>query len=207
MSAAYVHNLKLDAGSTFEQIYEIRSSSQNAVDLSGFSAVAQIRKHRGSTSAVQFTIGFPDRKNGKIKLTIPSWISSGLKSGRYVYDVLLTNNAGGAKTIVLEGAITVKSHISTGCNFALPTSAQRLCIAVIDESDSQTFAEMSTAWATFRSSYPRRTFYLLYPDTDNGGIVFGDLVDANDYNELKCPQDFINATTVNVGRLISEDGD
>ena len=85
----------------------------------------------------------------------------------------------------------------------LPGSAHRLCIAVIDESDSQDFEDMETRWAQFRSTYPRRTFYLLRPQNQG----FGHQVDKTDFNELRCPQDFANKTTINTGRLISEDGD
>ena len=212
MSAAYVHNFKLDAGITFEQLYELSSTDNTPVNLTGYNASAQIRKHKGSGTATSFTIGFPDRQQGKIKLSIPSWVTAKLKSGRYVYDVLLTNSAGGTKTIVIEGSITVKSNISAGCSFSLPSSAQRLCIAVVDENaGTQTFEGMYTKWETFRNTYPNRIFYLLQPTpigccgTDSAlGTGFGSLVDNNTYTTLHCPNNFLDETTVNTGRLIGE---
>jgi hypothetical protein len=173
------------------------------VDLTNYSARAQLRKHRGSATAVSFTVGFPDRVNGKVKLTIPSWQTSRLKPGRYIYDILFTKPAG-TQEIVLEGTVNVRAGISTNCfGGTTPSSAQRLCIAVIDESDSQTTSGMSTKWAQFRSTYPQRTFYLLQPTTEG----FGTLADVDDLNTLRVPQSFANETTWNTGRLISEDGD
>ncbi len=115
-------------------------------------------------AAVSFNVGFLDRVNGKINISIPSWTTAKLKEGRYVYDILFTS-PGGKKEIVLEGRINVRAGISTGCDFSKPTSAQRLCIAVIDEADAQATSTFSTLWTQFRTNYPNRTFYLLQPTT------------------------------------------
>ena len=205
MSAVYVHNISIDSGTDFEQEYDMFEVGGKSVDLTNHTARAQIRKHRGSLTSTSFVVGFPDRAKGKVKLTIPSYITAALKPGRYVYDILFTK-PGGTKEIVLEGTVRVRQNISTGCfggTAGLPSSAQRLCIAVIDESDSQTQSGMSTKWAQFRGSYPNRTFYLLMPK----GEGFGHQVDTTEYVEIRMPQNFANETTVNTGRLISEDGD
>ena len=205
MSAVYVHNITIDRGTDYEQEYDMFEVGGKSVDLSNHTARAQIRKHRGSLTATSFIVGFPDRVKGKVKLTIPNYVTSGLKPGRYIYDILFTK-PGGTKEIVLEGTVRVRQGISTGCfggTAGLPSSAQRLCIAVIDESDSQTQSGMSTKWAQFRSTYPNRTFYLLMPK----GEGFGHLVDKTEFNEISMPQNFGDETTVNAGRLISEDED
>ena len=203
MSAVYVHNLTVYSGTDFVQEYDMYEVGNRVVDLTNYSARAQLRKHIGSGTSVSFTVGFPDRKNGKIKLSIPSWQTSRLKSGRYVYDILFTKPSG-AQDIVLEGSVNVRTGISTGCfggSAGLPGSAQRLCIAVIDEASG--LSDASTKWQQFRSTYPGRTFYLLQPDSAG----FGTLVTSANYNEMKCPGNFLNETTVNTGRLLSEDGD
>ena len=206
MSAVYVHNITIDSGTDYEQEYDMFEVGGKSVDLTNHTARAQIRKHRGSLTSTSFVVGFPDRSKGKVKLTIPSYVTAALKPGRYIYDILFTK-PGGTKEIVLEGTVRVRQGVSTGCFGAStdgrPGSAHRLCIGVIDESSSQSVSGMSTKWAQFRSTYPNRTFYLLQP-TDDG---FGDLVDASTYNTLRCPANFLNETTINTGRLISEDGD
>ena len=205
MSAVYVHNITIDSGTDFEQEYDMFEVGGKSVDLTNHTARAQIRKHRGSLTATSFIVGFPDRAKGKVKLTIPNYVTATLKPGRYIYDILFTK-PGGTKEIVLEGTVRVRQNISTGCfggTAGLPSSAQRLCVAVIDESDSQTQSDMSTKWAQFRSTYPNRTFYLLMPKSEG----FGHLVDTKEYVDIRMPQNFGNETTVNTGRLISEDGD
>ena len=137
MSAVYVHNIDIDCGADYVQEYDMFEVGGAVVDLSNYTAKAQIRKHRDSATAVSFTIGFVDRLAGKIKLSIPSWTTSKLKPGRYLYDIQFTK-PNGEIAVVLEGFARARAGISTGCSFSLPTSAQRLCIAVIDESDAQT---------------------------------------------------------------------
>ena len=201
MSAVYVHNITIDSGTDYEQEYDMFEVGGKSVDLTNHTARAQIRKHRGSLTSTSFVVGFPDRAKGKVKLTIPSYVTAALKPGRYIYDILFTK-PGGTKEIVLEGTVRVRQGISTGCfginTNGLPGSAHRLCIAVIDESDSQTTSGMSTKWTQFRSTYPQRTFYLLQPTAQG----FGDLVDSGNFNELRCPTNFLSETTVNVPPLI-----
>ena len=204
MSATYVHNITIDSGTDYEQEYDMFEVGGKPVNLTNYNAAAQIRKHRGSSTATSFIIGFPDRLNGKVKLTIPSYITSKFKPGRYTYDILFTK-PGGTKQIVLEGTVRVRQGISTNCfggTAGLPGSAHRLCIAVIDESSAQTQSGMSTKWTQFRSTYPNRIFYLLMPKNEG----FGHLVDKTEYNEIAMPQNFGDETTINTGRLISEDG-
>ena len=203
MSAVYVHNITIDSGTDYEQEYDMFEVGGKSVDLTNHTARAQIRKHRGSLTATSFIVGFPNRAKGKVKLTIPNYVTAGLKPGRYIYDILFTK-PGGTKEIVLEGTVRVRQGISTGCfggTAGLPSSAQRLCIAVIDEASG--LNDASTKWEQFRSTYPGRTFYLLQPDSAG----FGTLVTSANYNEMECPGNFLNETTVNTGRLISEDGD
>ena len=209
--AVYVNNISVNCGTDFTQDYDLFETGGKVIDLTGFTMSAALRKHRGSGTSVSFTTSFISRTQGKIKLFIPSWTSGNLKPGRYLYDVLLTS-PGGAKSIIVEGNVNARAGISTGCNFSLPTSAQRLCIAVVDENaGTQTFAGMYTKWENFRTTYPNRTFYLLQPTpigccgTDSAlGTGFGSLVDNNTYNTLHCPNNFLNETTVNTGRLIGQ---
>ena len=196
MSAVYTHNIDIDCGADYVQEYDMFEVGGAVVDLSNYTAKAQIRKHRDSATAVSFTIGFVDRLAGKIKLSIPSWTTSKLKPGRYLYDIQFTK-PNGEIAVVLEGFARARAGISTGCSFSLPTSAQRLCIAVIDESSRST-ANMRTRWENFRTTYPNRTFYLLQPTT----VGFGVSVNTSNYNDLNCPNNFLGETTVNTSPLI-----
>ena len=91
MSAVYVHNITIDSGTDYEQEYDMFEVGGKSVDLTNHTARAQIRKHRGSLTATSFVVGFPDRAKGKVKLTIPSYVTAALNPGRYIYDILLQN--------------------------------------------------------------------------------------------------------------------
>lgn len=195
--AVYVNNLTINIGTDFVQTYDLYQSGGKVIDLTGYSAASSLRKHRDSNTSVSFVVGFPDRKNGKIKISIPSWTTTRLKPGRYVYDILMTK-PNGDKGIIVEGTIHARAGISTGCSFSLPTSAQRLCIAVIDENDNTGHVAMGILWDQFRSTYPNRTFYLLQPTT----VGYGNSVNNTNYDYLACPDNFLNETTVNVSPLI-----
>lgn len=195
--SAYVINLTINTGTDFIQVFDLYKSSNRVIDLTNYTAASSLRKHKNSSTSVSFTVGFPDRKKGKIKISIPSWVTSRLKPGKYVYDILLTNSSGD-KRIVVEGTILARAGVSTGCSFSTPTSAQRLCIAVIDENDSNSVITMDTLWSQFRSSYPNRTFYLLQPTN----VGFGVSVNNSNYNTLSCPNNFLNETIVNIPPLI-----
>ena len=196
--SAYVHNLTILGGADFNQEYDMLETGGEPIDLTGYTGKSQIRKHKDSATSVSFNVGFVDRSNGKINISIPSWTTAKLKEGRYVYDILFTS-PGGKKEIVLEGRINVRAGISTGCDFSKPTSAQRLCIAVIDEADSGSTTQFSTLWTQFRTNYPNRTFYLLQPTTVGFGVNSNN---TTNYFVLRCPDNFLSETTVNVTPLI-----
>jgi len=196
--SAYVHNLTILGGADFNQEYDMLETGGEPINLTGYTGKSQIRKHKNSGTAVSFNVGFLDRVNGKINISIPSWTTSKLKEGRYVYDILFTS-PGGKKEIVLEGRINVRAGISTGCDFSKPTSAQRLCIAVIDEADAQSKSGFSILWTQFRTNFPNRTFYLLQPTSAGFGVESNN---TENYFVLRCPDNFLSETTVNVEPLI-----
>lgn len=199
MAVVYTHNIKIDTGSDYEQEYSMFEMGGKPVDLTNFKASAQLRRHPGSDTAISFDVAFIDRAIGKIQLAIPNWVTSKLKSGRYVYDIIFTRPTG-KKEMVLQGSAIVVKGISQGCSFSLPTSARRLCIAISDGS-SQTRESMSEKWKQFRLSYPNRIFYLLMP-SETPGDQFGTQVDEDDFLTMKCPDNFLSETTINEPPLI-----
>ena len=73
-----------------------------------------MRKTPSSSSYYEFQVNVIDEAEGKVQLSMGSTVTSTIKSGRYVYDVLLTlQNT--KKVITLEGTALVRSGISTGC--------------------------------------------------------------------------------------------
>ena len=63
------------------------------------------------------------------------------------------------------------------------TSVNRVCIAIIDENDNNSIANMESKWVQFRTNWPDRHFYLLQPSS-GGNMV----------NTLRIPPSFLEQT-------------
>ena len=106
--AVYVVNLVIDQGADFNQTFNLQSSVTNAaLDLSGYTGSAQLRKHSASRGKYDFTLAFVDRTNGVVKLSMTDTITSRIKPGRYIYDIILTDSTG-LKERVVEGSVLVR---------------------------------------------------------------------------------------------------
>lgn len=112
--SVYVRNLVINTNADFSETFELSQSGGLAINLVGFGASCFMRKTPESSSYVGFGVSFIDRENGKIKISMGSTITSTLKSGRYVYDLLLIR-PNSSKTIAVEGTVLVRGGISTGC--------------------------------------------------------------------------------------------
>ena len=111
--AVYVSNLTVNAGTTFSQVFNLESTSSNAAtDITGYSVAAQMRKHAGATTtAAKFTSTIDNASQGKIRVGLSTTDTAGLKEGRYVYDVLITDPTGEV-TRVVEGSVLVRAGVT-----------------------------------------------------------------------------------------------
>lgn len=113
MASVYVNNLVINAGSDFSQSFDLESAAANsALNLTGYTVSAQMRKWHGSTSSTTFTCTIQNPPTtGKIFLTLTSQQTTNLTPGRYVYDVVITDNSG-AKSRVVEGMVLVREGVT-----------------------------------------------------------------------------------------------
>ena len=110
----YVKNLIINSGEDFSQDLELLSADgSGVVNLNNFSVESQLRKHPDSTKFVGIAVSITSPEEGKINISIADTVTSGIKPGRHVYDVLLTR-PGGDKIIGVEGTALVRPGISTG---------------------------------------------------------------------------------------------
>jgi hypothetical protein len=111
--AAYVSNIVIDVGANFDQSFNLENSSNAPLDLTGYTASSILKKSAASLStSASFVVSFPNRIQGQLRISLGSSITSGLKPGRYVYDVLL-NDASSVKTRVVEGSAIVTAGVTT----------------------------------------------------------------------------------------------
>lgn len=113
MAAVYVNNIVINAGSNFSQVFSLESTDTNStLDLTGYTASAQMRKYAGSSTAITFdTFIILPATSGKISIALTSEQTTNLKPGRYVYDVVVTA-PGSVKTRVIEGMVLVREGVT-----------------------------------------------------------------------------------------------
>jgi hypothetical protein len=113
MAAVYVTNLVINSGADFSQSFTLEGSESNsALNLTGYDVDAQFRKWSGSSTSVSFatTVTNPPTL-GQIYLSLPAANTLSLKAGRYVYDIVLTDNFG-VKTRAVEGMVLVREGVT-----------------------------------------------------------------------------------------------
>ena len=110
---ATISNLFIDQGTTFTTTISVADGNGTALDLTGYSGIAQLRKTYESITSVPFNVTFETpRTNGQVTISLTDAQTSALESGKYVYDVNLTLPGGVTKTRVVEGVGTVTPSVS-----------------------------------------------------------------------------------------------
>jgi len=113
--AVYVNNITINTGEYFSRDFYLDNLDGSSLDLTGYFGSSQIRKHPDSINpTATFLLTFVDRVNGRIRLSLSSSVTSSIKPGRYVYDILFTD-AAGTKSIVIEGNILATQEVSPDC--------------------------------------------------------------------------------------------
>ena len=112
--SVYVRNLVINTSADFNEDLELTQLGGAPINLEGFAGLSHMRKTPESSSYVGFGLSITNPSEGKIQISMASTVTEDLKSGRYVYDVMLIA-PNGNKTIAVEGTVLVRGGISTGC--------------------------------------------------------------------------------------------
>mgnify|MGYP001226039187 FL=1 len=108
---AIIANLFIDQGTDFTVTVDVSDATGGILDLTGYSAAAQIRKTYGSSSKVDFTTSTGTPSQGKVTMSLTDTQTSALESGRYVYDLNITSG-GGVTTRVVEGQAIITPGVT-----------------------------------------------------------------------------------------------
>jgi hypothetical protein len=109
--AASPLNLTIEQGIDFEITITVRNKNNVPLNLLGYSAESEVRKHYSSTTSRPFTVTFVDRQNGRISLSMPHSVTQTLSEGRYVYDIILISS-NQLRTRVIQGTVLVSPGVS-----------------------------------------------------------------------------------------------
>jgi hypothetical protein len=102
-------NLLIDQGSTFSSIINLTDENGDAINLSTYTGAAQMRKHYTSSNSVNFSVAL--NSNGQVTLSLTANQTANIVSGRYVYDVEVTD-ASGVISRIVEGIVTVTPNVT-----------------------------------------------------------------------------------------------
>ena len=109
---ATISNLFIDQDADFTTTVTINDSSDVALDLTGYTAAATIRKSHKSSTSNAFGVAFVDpRTSGQKILSLTDVQTAALNEGRFVYDLVIIES-GGDKTRVVEGIATIKPSVT-----------------------------------------------------------------------------------------------
>lgn len=104
--------LDIDQGSDFVSEIILQNDDGTPMQLAGAAVYSQFRKSYQSTVGYTFTTSIVDAQQGIVSLSLPGTTSSGIRPGRYLYDVEVYVSASNKKTRVLEGIITINPEIT-----------------------------------------------------------------------------------------------
>jgi hypothetical protein len=101
----------LDQGTTFNTTLNLTGDSGQPLDLTGYTAQAQVRKWYTSSNSVSFNVSIPQPTNGIIELSLDANTTAALWYGRYVYDVITIDTSNNIIRVV-EGILTVTPEVT-----------------------------------------------------------------------------------------------
>lgn len=103
-------NLSIDAGATYTVEFEYTNDDGSIFDLTGYTALMQIREMPSSPSYVIQVTPTITVATGIISVTLTAIQTATLTNSRYVYAIEL-NGAGGYVIRAVEGIVTVSPEV------------------------------------------------------------------------------------------------
>ena len=103
--------LTIDQGATFTVIVTVNDEQGDKLNLTSYTASSYVRKSYYSTTYTSFNVSISDAANGEITLSMLPSVTANLSSGRYVYDLVVTDSSN-VKTRVVEGIVVVLPSVT-----------------------------------------------------------------------------------------------
>lgn len=101
-------NITIDQGTDFSTSISLTDEFGNDLNLTGYTAKAQLRRWYTSSTAVTFTTTLV---NGSVVISLSAAVTNTL-TDRYVYDVILKKTSDNTITRIVEGLITINPRVT-----------------------------------------------------------------------------------------------
>ena len=113
MAPVFITNITLYTGTDFAQSFVLEDYRSNSVlDLTGYTGKGQLKKYASESKAAEFSFTLAnDPKTGRFTIEMLSGVTSTLKPGSYMYDILIKDPAG-TVTRAVEGTALVKKSVT-----------------------------------------------------------------------------------------------
>lgn len=95
-------NIVIEKGTDFESTFFIDNPEGDSFNLSGYSAVAKIKRHPAATTSIPFSVNII-ASTGQVRISMGNTITSQLSEGRNYYDIVIISQGYNTKTKVIEG--------------------------------------------------------------------------------------------------------
>ena len=109
--AAY-SEITIEQGANLTSTITVNDTQGDAVNLTTYSASAQLRKSYYSSSANTLSAIITGNANGQITLSMTAANTANLTPGRYVYDLIIRNSIDNSVTRVVEGTAVVLPSVT-----------------------------------------------------------------------------------------------
>ena len=101
-------NIQIEQGANFSSTFDVKRSDNSPLDLTGYSFSAKMRKHATAAGSIGFAVTYGSSPSaGQVTLSLTNAQTGIITSGRYEYDVLISNNFSGVKTKIFTGQVLV----------------------------------------------------------------------------------------------------
>ena len=108
---AIIANLYIDQGTDYSITVDCTDSAGEILDLTGYTAAAQMRKtYESSSVSATFTTSIA-AADGQVTLSLTDTVTTALSPGRYVYDLVVTDGSS-ISTRVVEGQAIVTPGVT-----------------------------------------------------------------------------------------------
>lgn len=108
---AIIANIFIDQGTDFTVQVDCTDTAGDVLNLTGYTATAQLRKTYGSSSASATFTCSHNGVGGTVTMSLTDTVTAALEAGRYVYDLMVTDGSG-QKSRIVEGQATVTPGVT-----------------------------------------------------------------------------------------------
>lgn len=106
--AAIIYNIELSQGVSDQRIFQFKQPSGDFLNLTGFTGKSEIRTTAGGTLVAEFDVQIA---GNEVILSLDSSTTASLKSGLYVWDLLLADSLGSRDRYV-QGTVKINATVT-----------------------------------------------------------------------------------------------